>query len=439
MECEKGLKVSEDVVCPFCGCLCDDIKVTFQDDEITRLANSCAISIAKFQHYKEDRIPSPLIRENGQSSSVSLEEAVKETSKILVNARYPLLYGWSSTSCEALKVGIELAEELGGVIDNTTTTCHGPTILGVQDVGESTCTLGEVKHRADLVVYWGSNPVHAHPRHLTRYTLTPKGKFRAARKDRVLVVIDVRKTSTARQADCFIQVEPNKDYELLSALRMAIKFEEIEQVIVAGIPKEQIEELADLLISCQFGVIFFGLGLTMSSGKERNIEAALSLVRDLNRKTKFNIMPMRGHFNVTGANKVTTWQTGFPYAVDLTKGYPSYNPGATTALDILNRGECDAVLIVASDPLAHAPKTAVQNLLKIPVITIDPRISLTSLIAKVAIPTALVGIEAEGVAYRMDGIPKILKKITNPPAGFVSDVEVLKMILKEVRKQKGAS
>jgi len=105
----------------------------------------------------------------------------------------------------------------------------------------------------------------------------------------------------------------------------------------------------------------------------------------------------------------------------------------------LNRGECDAVLIVASDPLAHAPKTAVQNLLKIPVITIDPRISLTSLIAKVAIPTALVGIEAEGVAYRMDGIPKILKKITNPPAGFVSDVEVLKMILKEVRKQKGAS
>jgi formylmethanofuran dehydrogenase subunit B len=433
------LKVIEDVVCPFCGCLCDDIKVTFENDAITRLANSCAISIAKFKHYKEDRVSSPSIRKNKRLSHVSLDEAVKETAAILVNARYPLLYGWSSTSCEALKVGIKLAEELGGVIDNTTTTCHGPSILGIQDVGESTCTLGEVKHRADLIIYWGSNPVHAHPRHLTRYTLTPEGKFRASRKDRTLVVVDVRRTSTARQADHFVQVEPNRDYELLSALRMAVRFEEIEQEFVAGIPKEKIEELADLLINCQFGVLFFGLGLTMSSGKERNIEAALSLVRDLNRKTKFNIMPMRGHFNVTGANKVTTWQTGFPYAVDFTRGYPRYSPGVTTALDILNREECDAALIVASDPIAHAPKLVVQNLLKIPIITIDPKVSLTSLIAEVAIPTTLVGIEAEGVAYRMDGIPKILKKIANPPAGIVSDAVVLEMILREVQKQKGAS
>ena len=426
----------EDVVCPVCGCLCDDIEVTFDEGKLIKIRNSCAIGIAKFKNYEKTRLSSPMIKKNGELAPARLEDAVKKTAEILVNAKYPLLYGWSSTSCEALKVGIEIAEELGGVIDNTTTTCHGPTILGVQDVGESTCTLGEVKHRADLIVYWGSNPVHAHPRHLTRYTLTTKGKFRQGRKDRTLIVIDVRKTNTARQADYFIQVEPNKDYELLTALRMAIRFEEIEQETVAGVPKEKIEELADLLMSCQFGIIFFGLGLTMSSGKERNIEAALSLVRDLNKRTKFNIMPMRGHFNVSGANKVTTWQTGFPYAVDFTRGFPRYNPGVTTAIDILNRGECDAALIVASDPVAHAPQSVVKNLLKIPVITIDPRISLTSLIADVAVPTALVGIEAEGIAYRMDGVPKILKKIVDPPTGIVSDVVVLNMILDEVKQNK---
>ena len=43
--------------------------------------------------------------------------------------------------------------------------------------GKVTCTLGEVKNRADFIVYWGGNPAEGHPRHFTKYTLTQKGKF----------------------------------------------------------------------------------------------------------------------------------------------------------------------------------------------------------------------------------------------------------------------
>ena len=49
------------------------------------------------------------------------------------------------------------------------------------------CTLGEVKNRADFIIYWGGNPAECHPRHFTRYTLTQKGKFLPrGRKDRLL-------------------------------------------------------------------------------------------------------------------------------------------------------------------------------------------------------------------------------------------------------------
>ena len=41
-----------------------------------------------------------------------------------------------------------------------------------------TCTLGEVKNRADFIVYWGGNPAECHPRHFTKYTLTQKGKIK---------------------------------------------------------------------------------------------------------------------------------------------------------------------------------------------------------------------------------------------------------------------
>jgi formylmethanofuran dehydrogenase subunit B len=257
-------------------------------------------------------------------------------------------------------------------------------------------------------------------------------------KKRKMIVLDVRRTRTADIADCFLQVEPNKDYELLQTLRALVRNEDLNVDSVAGISIEVLEDLADVIISSEFGMLFFGLGLTMSAGKLRNIDAALSLTRDLNQFTKFLIMPMRGHYNVAGVNIVSTWQTGYPFAVDLSRGYPRYNPGETSVVDILSRGENDASLVVASDPVAHFPKGTVENLVKSQLIVIDSETSATSLMADVAFPAAVAGIEVEGTAYRMDKVPLPLKKVVNPPKGVLSDQQILQRILQEVRKIKKA-
>jgi formylmethanofuran dehydrogenase subunit B len=190
------------------------------------------------------------------------------------------------------------------------------------------------------------------------------------------------------------------------------------------------------MIGCEFGVLFFGLGLTMSEGKLRNIEAALSLVRDLNRRTKFVIMPLRGHFNVTGANTVFTWQTGYPYAVDFSLGYPRYNPGETSAMDVLLNKESDASLVVASDPVANFPRKAAKHMAQNPLIAIDPHMSVTAQMADVVIPSAFVGIEVTGTAYRMDHVPLPLKKVVDPPDNILSDKEILTRILSKVKESK---
>ena len=78
-----------------------------------------------------------------------------------------------------------------------------------------TCTLGEVKNRADLIIYWGGNPAECHPRHFTKYTLMQKGKFLPnGRKDRTMVLVDIRETPSAKAADIFLQVRPGKDFEV---------------------------------------------------------------------------------------------------------------------------------------------------------------------------------------------------------------------------------
>ena len=467
------------VTCPVCGTFCDDIELVVKDNVITDVRNACAMGAAKFLNYAAHRGLKPLVRKNGELVEASIEEAVKKAAEILADATYPILYGWSSTSCEATRVGLELAEEVGGVIDNTSTVCHGPSILSIHDVGISSCTLGQLRHRADLVFYWASNPWDAHPRHIERYTMFSEGRFqkstwrsyvsrlrgfmtrkrlqRAAnlvlrrdifaapevkrripysmfQKKRKMVVVDVRKTRTAEAADYFIQVEPNKDYELLQAFRMLIRDGELDVDEVAGVPVEILEEVADVMVGCELGILFFGVGLTMSEGKLRNIDAALSLTRDLNLRTKFLIMPMRGHYNVTGANVVFTWQTGYPYAVDFSQGYPRYNPGETSVVDILCRDEADAGLVIASDPVAHFPRKAAQNLVKNPLIAIDPETTPTTLMADVVFPSTFVGIETEGTAYRMDHVPLPLKKIVEPPKTCLPDAEILQRILHKVRK-----
>ncbi|MEM3874194.1 MAG: formylmethanofuran dehydrogenase subunit B [Candidatus Bathyarchaeia archaeon] len=478
------MPVVKAVTCPVCGSLCDDIELTIENGRIVKVKNGCAMCEAKFLGYcGEHRVLKPMIRKNGELVKTTLKEAVRRAAEILAEANYPVLYGWSNTSCEAISVGIELAEEVGGVIDNTSVVCHGPSILSIQDVGIPSCTLGQIRHRADLIVYWGSNPWSAHPRHIERYTAFSEGRFEKSawrsyvnkvkalvgrkkiqsaikrlffkkpvpvpppvseykpypsitKEGRKLIVIDVRRTKSAEIADYFVQVEPNKDYELLQAFRALIRDQELEVDKVAGVPVEYLEEVADAMVSCDFGALFFGLGLTMSSGKLRNIDAALSLVRDLNMRTKFVIMPMRGHFNVTGANTVFTWQTGYPYAVDFSLGYPRYNPGETSVVDVLLRKESDAALIVASDPVSNFPRKAAEHLVENPLIVIDPHMNVTAQMADVLIPSAFVGIEASGTAYRMDHVPIPLKKVVNPPRGILPDEEILRRILAEVRRIK---
>jgi len=431
------MEIHTDVICPFCGTLCDDIEVHVENGRVMEALNACKLGNAKFMSMnKKHRHLVPRIRKDEGFTKTTIEDAVARAAQMLVDAKRPLLYGWATTVCEAQSVGIELAEEVGGVIDSCASVCHGPSVLAIQDVGFPSVTLGEVKNRADLDIYWGSNPMHAHPRHMSRYSRYPRGYFRErGQLDRTVVVLDVRKTDTAGIADKFLQVTPGDDYELVNAFRTLLHGGEIPDE-VAGISKKDITETLEIMKSCQFGVLFFGVGLTMSPGKHRNIDNAISLVAELNKHTKFNLIPMRGHYNVTGFSEVLTWQSGFPFGVDYTRGYPQYNPGETTSVELLCRGEVDAIFVVGSDPAANFPKKAVAHLAKIPSVAIEPHETPTTYLCDLNIPSAIAGIEVEGTAYRMDNVPLRARKIMEPPAGLYSDREILEMILEKVREIK---
>ncbi len=427
----------KNVVCPFCGTLCDDIVCKVENGKIVGTINACRIAHNKFVHTEgATRYTRPLIKKNGELVEVTYDEAIEKAAEILAEAKRPLLYGWSSTECEAHAVGMELAEETGAVIDNTASVCHGPSVLALQDVGYPTCTLGEVKNRADVVVYWGCNPMHAHPRHISRHVFS-RGFFRERGKpDRTVIVVDPRETDTAKIADIHLQVEFDRDYELIDAMRAYLLGHEILYDEVAGIPRETIEEAVEIMKNAQFGILFWGMGLTHSRGKHRNIDTAIMLTEDLNDFGKFNLIPMRGHYNVTGFNQVASWESGFPYCVDFSAGKPRYNPGETGANDLLLNREADALMVVASDPGAHFPQKAVEYMAEIPVIAVELHRTPTTELADIIIPPAIVGLEAEGTAYRMEGVPIRMRKVVE--TDLLPDKEIVEKILEKVREVKAS-
>ena len=424
----------DDVVCTFCGCLCDDISVVVENNSIISVDNGCTVCNAKL--LGKNRLKSPVKKIDGKWEAITYDEAIQYTVDMLLDADRPLMYGWSGTHGEAQCIGVHMTELLGGIIDSTTSVCHGPSILAIQEVGHPGCTLGQVKNRADVIIYWGCNPIEAHPRHMSRYTTYSDGFFLDnSFRNRTVIVVDVRETETSKIADKFVKVKPGGDYAVLSALRAIVRGKgDVVPPSVAGVKKIQLEKIAKICKEARFGAVFFGVGLTMSRGKYKNIRNAIELVDELSRHTKFTISAMRGHGNVYGSNEVFTWMTGYPYAVDYCRGVAFYNPGETSAIDILAKKECDACLVVASDPGAHFPKACVKHLARIPTVVIDPFPSLTTPVADVQIPVAVTGIDAEGTAYRMDGVPIHVKKVIE--SDIPTDTDILTRIYEKMQAVK---
>ena len=292
-----------------------------------------------------------------------------------------------------------------------------------------TCTLGEVKNRADFILYWGGNPAECHPRHFTKYTLTQKGRYvPQGRKGRTMVLVDIRETPSARAADLFLQIQPGKDFELVTTLIALVKGRSVnrERVAETGATVEQLQDLVDRMKRARFGVLFFGMGLSMTRGKHMNSASVLTLVTEMNAFTKFVAMPMRGHGNVTGADMVVRWTTGYPFGVNLSRGYPRFNPGEFSTVDLLVRGDNDAALILGADPGATMPQPAIEHLRRIPTIVLDPKVTHTSRLSRVHITTAVTGISAPGTVYRMDEVPLPLRPALRSP--YPTDEEVLRRI-----------
>ena len=201
----------------------------------------------------------------------SLDDAISRAAEILRAARRPLFAIGPFTTLEAQREAVLLAEQLGGVIDSACLT--SPSLF--PDIGSVTCSLGEMKNRADLVVLWHCNPSETYPAFLDEM-LNAQGRFRNGRRDRTLVVVGDQPNAANMQADKHLKCDAHSSFAALWLLRAIVLNKSMADDPVGGTTVPEWCEFVAFVRSHRFAVFVLD-----ELSDSRVIEAAHGLAMDL--------------------------------------------------------------------------------------------------------------------------------------------------------------
>ena len=157
--------------CLGCGCTCDDIEVVVNRSSIVETRNTCPLGARWF-----GTGASPA-RARVDGHDVALTEAVEQAAQILSDAGCPHVLLGPDVSCDTYAEAVAFADTLRARIDLLAPESITATVLATQERGITSATLGEIRNRADVLLFWAVDPAVNYPRYLSRYA--PRAARRA--------------------------------------------------------------------------------------------------------------------------------------------------------------------------------------------------------------------------------------------------------------------
>jgi formylmethanofuran dehydrogenase subunit B len=388
-------------VCLGCGCACDDIEVTVRNGRITGAINACPIGV---EWYGDGNVPGKIMVRGAQATMENATRAIAD----LLRAGPALIYLAPDITTEAQRAAIGLADRCGARLDSVTSDTAAQGILVGQRRGRATATLGEIRNRADLVVFWAVDPASRYPRFLARYAVDPSGtQVPNGASDRRVVAVDVGGATGPRTASTRIALSNEHEAAALGVMRAMVLGRELP-----GLSSElqAAVDLARQMAKARYVALIHDSELEGQAGESQRLEGLVGLAQALNGPTRCALSSLRAGGNRSGADAAMVWQTGFPFAVDFAAGAPRYRPEQPASLAIDGVG---GALIVGA---AHRiPEVVTHVLSGKRIAVIGPRATQVA-DAEVAVDTGIAGIHEAGIGYRMDDVPLPLPSILAGPA-----------------------
>jgi len=411
--------IVEHVTCLGCGCACDDIAVTVEGDQIVDARLACELGVAWFG----DGVLPREIRSEGRSAP--LESALRAAATLLTKAQRPLVYLAGDLTCEAQREGVGLADRLHALFDTTASDTVAASILAAQRRGRAGATLGEIRQRADLLVFWAVDPAVRYPRYSSRYAVDPSGlQTPNGRKSRTLFAVDVGEALALRDADARLALQAKLEIDALAVMRAVV----LGRTPPSAGALAGAVDLAERMLQARYVALVVDAEPSALAPDPARAEGLVALAQALNGPTRCALSTLRAGGNRSGAEAVATWQTGFPFAIDFAGGVPRYRPsdGAAAALA---QGGVDAALVLGTPGSVPEPVSA--GLAQVPCVAVGPRASTAPFRSAVTIDTGLPGVHEAGMAFRMDDVPLPLRALIPTPQTTAQVVRSLARLVAE--------
>ncbi len=407
-------KLYTDVVCTGCGLLCDDIFLEIEGGKMVRCVNSCKRGRDKFQYYINEPGPLSILRHPDKSGneSITYEAAITESVKILKQAKHPLLYGFDSCSLEDQAIVGDLAGKLNAPITSPALQCLDPLFSIAINQQYYTGTLGEAINKADVFVFWNSDPVESHPRLLSKLIYT-RGLFRITGYEvKKYVVVQPEKLDKFRGTTLAIKIPLESELAALDALEVTV-MEKQSTSMPADVDKKDFETLVNLLTHGEYIIVFVDKRLRLSKDFQGTVGKLLHLVDALNQKQRAMILPLPEDMNSMGMFQHSLFTGRFPSAGIDWKGF-------------------DAILVGGMESTTEIPTELINAAQKVPLIFLPQEEMMLSRSADVIIPVSAAGISSGGTAMRLDGVSLPLKTVIAPAANAPTMVRVIQDLIKHL-------
>ena len=421
--------ILSDVTCLGCGCACDDIRITVRDGRIVEAARACDLGAAWFG---DGSLPAEAAID---AVRATMDEALASAAALVRAARRPLVYIAPGVTNETVKEAVALADGLGAALDSVTSETAMGAILAAQERGRASATLGEARQRADVVVWWGIDPSTRYPRYAERYAPLASGIHAPdGRASRTVIAVDIGDAVSAADADRRFLLPAEDEVATLSALRSLVGTSAGDTTPHDGDPVRaaiwaRARALAPALVSGRYVLVVAdgepADAAMPTADSHLRLSALIALVQALNGPTRAALSLLRAGGNRSGVDAVLTSQTGYPAAVDFSRGAPRYRPFDGRASQLMARGEADAVIVVGY--LDHVPAGVSSLMAAIPAVVIGPDASAMTLGPRsVAIDTGLAGVHDAGTALRLDDVPLPLRAVLPGPPPAAAVVKALR-------------
>jgi len=401
----------EGVTCPFCPLLPDDLNIEQSGDQLRLSGHDCAKSRAALEK------PPKKLQPRIKGKAVSLDEAVAAAAGILRKSRHPLLSGLA-TDVGGMRAAVALAESTGAVLDHM----HGQAISNnyrvLQARGWMTTTLTEIRNRADLVLFVGTDAGQFQDFY-ERAIWPQEAMFEPKPANRRLVYLGSGLQSKLGQKGQrkpqHLKCKPEELGEVVGALNAVANDQPLNQK-VAGIKQADLQALAGELQQARYSVIVWSPAELPEANAEPIIESICNLVETLNATTRSSGFILGGQDAAVTAVNVTAWLTGYPLRVSFARGYPEYDPVAYGLDNMLESRSADSILWL-STLNADKKMPAVGNM---PSIVIADSDTAYTKQPDVFIPAGTPGIDHAGTLIRADGVVSLpLRKLrdSDRPSG----------------------